>query len=398
MRNQIFISYSHKDEKWLKEIQTMLKPLVRAQKFSLWDDKKIKAGQKWREEISAALSAAKVAVLLVSPDFLASDFIAEHELPKLLDSAEQAELTILWVAVRHSLYKDTDIEQYQAANDPQKPLASFRRSDRDRIIVEICQRIKKASTASYLEKSYGKKSRSGNRKESVLRKENKVISLLADPPYENACQSTLRARELEQYLRVIEKVGPHDPETEGFKAYHDVSATVTYNNNKTSYEAWQVSSGHMGFYSHPLTKAQKETAYRKGWRLSMTVQVVSGFAYTNVDFAGVGKRFDINVKIDQNNELIVWLTIKITPTWMGPEHRLKNLDGLYHTYELIFDPTLQAAALLVDGEKVETREQLKEYRGFAEFQEDRGVFFGTALYQRNRGIANFKHVRFEVDP
>ncbi len=136
-REQIFISYSHKDEKWLRKLQTMLAPLVRKEVIKVWSDTQIVPGSEWREEISKALACAKAGVLLVTPDFLASDFIAKRELPPLLEAAKKEGLIILWIAVSASMYKATEIAAYQSVNDPSRPLDSFNTAQLNEVLVQI---------------------------------------------------------------------------------------------------------------------------------------------------------------------------------------------------------------------------------------------------------------------
>jgi hypothetical protein len=144
-RDQVFISYSHEDTKWREDLEKHLKPYLRAGSIKGWSDKQIIPGSKWFEEIKSALVQTNVAVLLVTPDFLASDFIHEHELGPLLKEAERSGVTILWVPIYASAYKQTALDKYQAVIDPNRPLASFSsKAKRDEAWVTICEEIQEA--------------------------------------------------------------------------------------------------------------------------------------------------------------------------------------------------------------------------------------------------------------
>jgi hypothetical protein len=141
VRDKVFISYSHDDAKWLDELRMHLEPYIRDERITVWDDSMIKAGEVWEESIRQALASAKVAVLLVSPAFLASKFIAEQELPPLLEAAKNEGVTILWVPVAYSSFKITPIAAYQAAHSPEKPLAELSPAVRPRALVKISEVI-----------------------------------------------------------------------------------------------------------------------------------------------------------------------------------------------------------------------------------------------------------------
>ncbi|MFN2608950.1 MAG: GAF domain-containing protein [Acidimicrobiales bacterium] len=137
----VFVSYSHKDARWLDRLRTHLKPYVRSGRVTVWDDGAIGAGDEWFPTIGAALASAKVAVLLVSPNFLASDFIAEHELLPLLSAAREEGKRILWVPVSESAWRETDIRRFQAVGDAAHPLDSLDEAECNRVLVEICRTI-----------------------------------------------------------------------------------------------------------------------------------------------------------------------------------------------------------------------------------------------------------------
>src|SRR5262245_45059413 len=106
--DRLFISYSHEDGKWLESFRKHLKPYARLG-LIICDDTRIQAGSLWEKEIQKELSQCGAALLLVSPDFLASDFIHDKELPPLLEARRKRELLIHWVHLSASAYEVTPI-------------------------------------------------------------------------------------------------------------------------------------------------------------------------------------------------------------------------------------------------------------------------------------------------
>jgi hypothetical protein len=140
--NQIFISYSHKDRVWLDRVKTSLKPYLREEGIKAWSDNEIQVASNWQEQIMNAMASSKIAVLLVSSDFLASDFIYNHELPYLFQAAKEKRITIIPIAVRPAAWEaDQRLEELQWANEPRMPLAGLRPVKREAELVKISKLI-----------------------------------------------------------------------------------------------------------------------------------------------------------------------------------------------------------------------------------------------------------------
>jgi WD40 repeat protein len=139
-RDLIFISYSHRDRDWLEHLRIFLKPYTR-QNLKIWADPYIEVGGQWCRDISAALLRSCVGVLLLSPDFLASDFIYTEELPPLLEGANAGSIILVLIPVSASNYEATPLAKYQFAHPPDRPLDKLRKAQRNMALVEITKRI-----------------------------------------------------------------------------------------------------------------------------------------------------------------------------------------------------------------------------------------------------------------
>jgi WD40 repeat protein len=137
---RIFISYSHKDRKYLDELLAHLTYYEKQGNIDFWDDTKIRPGSRWHREIVKAIASAKIAILLVSPDYLTSKFIAENELPPLLQAAEHEGVKILLVILRPGV-SIKPLDQFQSINKPSKPLSLMNKSSRDAVWEKVVEQV-----------------------------------------------------------------------------------------------------------------------------------------------------------------------------------------------------------------------------------------------------------------
>src|SRR3954454_2721313 len=142
IRTKVFISYSHADKEWLGRLRRHLKPLVRGGNLDCWDDTHIQPGDDWKQEIRNALETAQVAVLLISADFFASDFIDETEVPPLLDAGQAEGVRILPVIISASRFaRIPNLAQFQTVNPPDRPLAKMLQVEQDDVLDYVAQII-----------------------------------------------------------------------------------------------------------------------------------------------------------------------------------------------------------------------------------------------------------------
>jgi len=112
----------------------MLSPMT--SDLEVWSDQQERVGEKWREQLDAAITRSDAALLLISPDFLASRFIIQEELPALIKHG----VRLVCVPVRPSLAHAVKVlGEVQWAHDPARPLAQER--NREGAIVRVCERL-----------------------------------------------------------------------------------------------------------------------------------------------------------------------------------------------------------------------------------------------------------------
>jgi tetratricopeptide (TPR) repeat protein len=104
----VFISYSHRDEEWKSRLLAHMDVLRQRGSYEVWSDRMIEAGAEWHERIRQSLDAARVAILLISPSYLASRFILNEEVSRFLVPSSKKDLLVVPVIIKPCAWESID--------------------------------------------------------------------------------------------------------------------------------------------------------------------------------------------------------------------------------------------------------------------------------------------------
>ena len=141
MTVNVFISYAHNDGPYLRQFLNHLALLRRAGEIQTWTDGEIVAGDRWRGEIEAALESAKLVLLLVSPEFIASDFCWSFELQAALERRKKDAIRIVPIIIRPTDWEASHLGQLQALPTGGRPVASW--SNRDEAWLDVVKGLRR---------------------------------------------------------------------------------------------------------------------------------------------------------------------------------------------------------------------------------------------------------------
>ncbi len=139
---EVFFSYSHRDEELRDEMAKHLSILKRQGVITEWYDRAIGAGSEWAQAIDDHLNSAQVILLLISPDFIASDYCFDIELQRAMERHEAGEACVIPVILRPVDWSGAPFGKLQAFPKNAKPVTSW--ANRDEAFFNVAQGIRKA--------------------------------------------------------------------------------------------------------------------------------------------------------------------------------------------------------------------------------------------------------------
>tara|TARA_R110002110_G_scaffold322598_1_gene535019 strand:- start:196 stop:822 length:627 start_codon:yes stop_codon:yes gene_type:complete len=141
---QVFISYSHVDENLKIALLKHLEPLHQTNLIETWHDRKIKAGDEWEDKISTSLKSSDIVILLVSIDFIISEYCYGIELESAIELHNEDKLRIIPVILRNCLWDHTPFAKFQALPKDAKAITSW--PDQDEALAAVAFGIKQIAS------------------------------------------------------------------------------------------------------------------------------------------------------------------------------------------------------------------------------------------------------------
>jgi hypothetical protein len=141
---EIFCCYAREDQKLLNDLKAQLAPMERGRQIHLWADTDIDAGNEWKKEIDAHLNQAQIILLLISPDFMASEYCYSTEMKRAMERHQAGETQVLPIILRPALWKATPFGGLQALPTDAKPVLSAFWHSKDEALLNVAEGIRKA--------------------------------------------------------------------------------------------------------------------------------------------------------------------------------------------------------------------------------------------------------------
>jgi hypothetical protein len=137
---KLFISYAHEDESYRRQLDKHLSTLTREGLISPWHDRKITPGSEWAGEIDKHLETSDVILLLISPDFIASEYSNDIEVKKAIERHENNEAVVVPIILRHADWATTYLSKLQALPKDAEPISSW--SDEDEAFLDVVKGLR----------------------------------------------------------------------------------------------------------------------------------------------------------------------------------------------------------------------------------------------------------------
>lgn len=143
MSVKVFYSYAHEDKKLRTILEKHLANLKQLGLINDWHDRNINAGQEWAREIDTNLNTADIILLLISPDFLHSDYCYSIEMKRALERYENGTVKVIPILLRHVDYEGALFSHLQALPTDAIPVTDRKWRNCDEAFLEVAQGIRK---------------------------------------------------------------------------------------------------------------------------------------------------------------------------------------------------------------------------------------------------------------